>query len=158
MEEKIERTLVILKPDTIQRGLVGPILTRLEQRGLRFVGLKLIQMSRELAEQHYGEHRGRDFYPGLIEFITSGPVVVAVVEGNCAIQVVRDTMGKTHPIDSTPGSIRADFGLMKGRNLIHGSDGSESAKKEIARFFTEAEILSYRRAIDDWIEEPAKAD
>jgi nucleoside-diphosphate kinase len=157
MEEKIERTLVILKPDTVQRGLVGPILTRLEQRGLRFVGLKLIQMSRELAEQHYEEHFGRKFYPGLIAFITSGPVVVAVVEGNCAIQVVRDTMGKTHPLDSPPGSIRADFGLMKGRNLIHGSDSPESAKKEIARFFTEAEILSYRRAIDAWIEEPPAA-
>lgn len=157
MEEKIERTLVILKPDTVQRGLVGPILTRLEQRGLRFVGLKLIQMSWELAEQHYGEHFREKFYPGLIAFITSGPVVVAVVEGNCAIQVVRDTMGKTHPLDSPPGSIRADFGLMKGRNLIHGSDSSESAKKEIARFFTEAEILSYRRAIDDWIEEPPAA-
>lgn len=157
MGEKIERTLVILKPDTVQRGLVGPVLTRLEQRGLRFVGLKLIQMSRELAEEHYGEHRGKNFYPGLIAFITSGPVVVAVVEGNCAIQVVRDTMGETHPKDSTPGSIRADFGLMKGRNLIHGSDSPESAKKEIARFFTEAEILSYRRAIDDWIEEPPAA-
>ncbi|HNS50437.1 MAG TPA: nucleoside-diphosphate kinase [Anaerolineae bacterium] len=155
MEERTERTLVILKPDAVQRGLIGPILTRLEQRGLRFAALKLMQVSRELAEEHYGEHRGKDFYPGLIEFITSGPVVVAVVEGNCAIQVVRDTMGKTHPKDSTPGSIRADFGLMKGRNLIHGSDGPESAKKEIARFFAETEVLSYRRAIDNWIEEPA---
>lgn len=153
MGEGIERTLVILKPDAVQRGLIGAILARLEQRGLRFVALKLMEISPELAAQHYGEHMGKPFYPGLIQFITSGPVIVAVVEGKRAIQVVRDTLGKTHPADSPSGTIRGDFGLEKGRNLIHGSDGPESAAKEIGRFFTEAEILSYRRAIDDWIEE-----
>jgi len=153
MGEGIERTLVILKPDAVQRGLIGAILARLEQRGLRFVALKLMEISPELAAQHYGEHLGKPFYPGLIQFITSGPVIVAVVEGNRAIQVVRDTMGKTHPADSPSGTVRGDFGLEKGRNLIHGSDSPESAAKEIGRFFTEAEILSYRRAIDDWIEE-----
>ena len=157
MEERIERTLVILKPDAVQRGLVGPILARLEQRGLRFLAIKLMQISPELAAEHYAEHLGKPVYPGLIAFITSGPVVVAVVEGNRAIQVVRDTMGRTHPADSAPGTIRGDFGVMKGRNLIHGSDGADSAAREIPRFFDQAEILSYRRAIDDWIEEPPAA-
>lgn len=153
MGEGIERTLIILKPDAVQRGLIGAILERLERRGLRFAALKLMQISPELAAQHYGEHEGKSFYPGLIEFITSGPVIVAVVEGNRAIQVVRDTMGRTHPAESAPGTIRGDLGLMKGRNLIHGSDGAESAAREISRFFREEEILSYRRAIDLWIEE-----
>jgi len=149
----MERTLVILKPDAVQRGLIGTILARLEQRGLRFAALKLMRISPELAAEHYGEHDGKAFYPGLIQFITSGPVIVAVVEGKNAIKVARDTMGVTHPAEAAPGTIRADFGMEKGRNLIHGSDGPESAAREIKRFFSEAEILTYSRAIDDWIVE-----
>jgi nucleoside-diphosphate kinase len=149
----MERTLILLKPDAIQRGLIGPILTRLEQRGLRFAALKLMQVTPELAERHYGVHKGKAFYEGLVRFITSGPVVAAVVEGKDAINVVRNTMGRTNPGQSDPGTIRGDFGLDVGRNLIHGSDGPESAAFEIPIFFTEAEILSYRRAVDDWIEE-----
>jgi nucleoside-diphosphate kinase len=149
----MERTLVLLKPDAIQRGLIGPILTRLEQRGLRFAALKLMQVTPELAERHYGVHKGKGFYDGLVSFITSGPLVAAVVEGKDAINVVRGTMGKTNPAQSDPGTIRGDWGLEVGRNLIHGSDSPESAVYEIPLFFTEAEILSYRRAIDDWIEE-----
>ncbi len=147
----MERTLVLLKPDSVQRGLIGPLLTRLEQRGLRFAALKLMQITPELAARHYAVHKGKAFYPGLIEFITSGPVVAAVVEGENAIQVVRDTMGVTNPAKAAPGTIRADYAMETGRNLIHGSDGVETAAFEIPFFFADAEILDYRRAIDDWL-------
>ena len=149
----MERTLVILKPDAVQRGLIGPILTRLERRGLRFAGLKLIQITPELAARHYAIHKGKKFYDGLIRFITSGPVVVAVVEGENAIEVVRKTMGATNPAQAEPGTIRADWGLEIGRNLIHGSDGQETAAVEIPLFFNEEELLNYTRAVDDWIYE-----
>ncbi len=147
----MERTLVIIKPDGVQRGLIGPILTRLERRGLRFAALKLMQITRDLAERHYAVHKEQSFYPSLIEFITSGPVVVAVIEGENAIEIVRKTMGATSPAGSAPGTIRADFGLEIGRNLVHGSDKPESADYEIPIFFAEDEILSYTRAVDDWI-------
>lgn len=147
----MERTLVILKPDAVQRGLIGPILTRLERRGLRFSALKLIQITPELAARHYAIHEGKPFYRGLIEFITSGPVVVAVIEGDSAIDIVRKTMGATNPAQAEPGTIRADFGLEIGRNLVHGSDGPDTAAYEIPLFFTEDDILSYKRAVDDWI-------
>jgi nucleoside-diphosphate kinase len=149
----MERTLIILKPDAVQRGLIGTILTRLERRGLRCAALKLIQITPELAARHYAIHKGKKFYDGLIQFITSGPVVVAVVEGENAIDVVRKTMGATNPAQAEPGTIRADLGLEIGRNLIHGSDGPETAAIEVPLFFTEAELLSYTRAIDDWIHE-----
>ncbi|MCL7455486.1 MAG: nucleoside-diphosphate kinase [Anaerolineae bacterium] len=149
----MERTLVIIKPDGVQRGLVGPILTRLERRGLRLAAMKLIQISPELAARHYAVHQGKPFYQGLIEFITSGPVVVAVIEGRNAIDIVRKTMGATNPADAAPGTIRADFGLEIGRNLVHGSDGPDTAAYEIPLFFDEGDILDYRRAIDDWINE-----
>jgi len=149
----MERTLVIVKPDAVQRGLIGPILTRLEQRGLRFAAMKLIQITPELAAKHYGVHKGKPFYQGLIDFITSGPVVVAVVEGTDAIDVVRRTMGGTSPASSEPGSIRGDFGVEIGRNLVHGSDGRDTAGYEIPLFFDEDEILSYERAVDGWIYE-----
>lgn len=147
----MERTLVIIKPDGVQRGLIGPILTRLERRGLRFAALKLMQITRDLAERHYAVHKEQSFYPSLIEFITSGPVVVAIIEAENAIEIVRKTMGATSPAGSAPGTIRADFGLEIGRNLVHGSDKPESAAYEIPLFFTEDEILSYTRAVDDWI-------
>ena len=149
----MERTLVIIKPDGVQRGLIGPILTRLERRGLRLAAMKLMQITPELAARHYHIHQGKPFYDGLIEFITSGPVVVAVIEGQDAIDTVRKTMGATNPAQADPGTIRADYGLEIGRNLVHGSDGAETAAYEIPLFFTEAEILSYERAIDAWINE-----
>lgn len=149
----MERTLVIIKPDGVQRGLIGPILARLERRGLRFTAMKLMQITPELAGRHYAIHQGKPFYEPLIEFITSGPVVVAVIEGNDAIDIVRKTMGATNPAQADPGTIRADFGLEIGRNLVHGSDGPETAAYEIPLFFTEDEILSYERAVDGWINE-----
>ena len=149
----MERTLVIIKPDGVQRGLVGPILTRLERRGLRLAAMKLIQITPELAARHYQIHQGKPFYEGLIGFITSGPVVVAVIEGQDAINTVRKTMGATNPAQAEPGTIRADYALEIGRNLVHGSDGGDTAAYEIPLFFTEAEILSYERAIDAWINE-----
>ena len=149
----MERTLVIIKPDGVQRGLVGPILTRLERRGLRLAAMKLIQITPELAARHYQIHQGKPFYKGLIDFITSGPVVVAVIEGQDAINTVRKTMGATNPAQAEPGTIRADYALEIGRNLVHGSDGGDTAAYEIPLFFTAAEILSYERAIDAWINE-----
>ena len=149
----MERTLVIIKPDGVQRGLIGPILTRLERRGLRLAALKLMQISPELAARHYAIHQGKPFYEGLIDFITSGPVVVAVVEGKNVIDIVRRTMGATDPAQAGPGTIRADFGLEIGRNLVHGSDGPDTAAYEIPLFFTDDEILSYERAVDGWINE-----
>ena len=149
----MEQTLVIIKPDGVQRGLVGPILSRLERRGLRLAAMKLMQISPELAARHYAVHQGKPFYEGLIEFITSGPVVVAVIEGRDAINIVRKTMGATNPAEAEPGTIRADFGLEIGRNLVHGSDGPDTAAYEIPLFFAEDEILGYERAVDGWINE-----
>jgi len=149
----MERTLVIIKPDGVQRGLIGPIITRLERRGLRLAAMKLMQITPELAGRHYSVHKGKPFYQPLIDFITSGPVVVAVIEGQNAIEVVRKTMGATNPAAAEPGTIRADFGLEIGRNLVHGSDGPDTAAFEIPLFFDEDEILSYERAVDGWINE-----
>ena len=149
----MERTLVILKPDAVQRGLIGPIIARLEQRGLRFAAMKLMQISPELAARHYAIHKGKPFYEGLVQFITSGPVVVAVIEGKDAINIVRKTMGATSPANAEPGTIRADFGLEIGRNLVHGSDGPDTAAYEIPLFFAKEEILTYERAVDHWIHE-----
>ena len=149
----MERTLVIIKPDGVQRGLVGPILTRLERRGLRIAAMKLMQITPELASRHYKVHQGKPFYEPLVEFITSGPVVVAVIEGTDAIDTVRKTMGATNPALAEPGTIRADYGLEIGRNLVHGSDGADTAAYEIPLFFDDAEILSYERAIDHWLNE-----
>jgi nucleoside-diphosphate kinase len=147
----MERTLIIIKPDAVQRGLIGPIINRLERRGLRLAAMRLLAITPELAARHYAIHKGKPFYDGLIEFITSGPVVAAVVEGRDVINIVRRTMGATSPADSEPGTIRGDFGLEIGRNLVHGSDGPETAAYEIPLFFDEDEIVSYRRAVDDWI-------
>ncbi|HJO82683.1 MAG: nucleoside-diphosphate kinase [SAR202 cluster bacterium] len=149
----MQRTLVLLKPDAVQRGLIGPIISRLERRGLKIVGMKLMQVSEELAYRHYGEHEGKPFFPPLISFITSGPIVAIAIEGAEAVDVVRTTMGATKPAESTPGSIRGDFGVDIGRNLIHGSDSIESAERELALFFSEDELLDYSRATDPWIAE-----
>ncbi len=148
-----ERTLVIAKPDAMQRGLAGEILARLERRGLRIEGLKLLQIDRALAERHYAEHQGKPFYEGLVSYITACPVVVAVFAGPNAIAVVRSTIGATNPSNAAPGTIRGDFGLEVGRNLIHASDGPESARREVGLFFARDELATYDRAIDQWIRE-----
>jgi nucleoside-diphosphate kinase len=147
----LERTLVIIKPDAVQRGLIGEIVTRFERRGLRIAALKLIHIDEALARRHYAIHEGKPFYEPLIRYITSSPVVVMVLEGNDAIEIVRRTMGATNPTEATPGTIRADFGLEIGRNLVHGSDGPETAAFEVPLFFSEDEILSYGRDTDRWI-------
>jgi nucleoside-diphosphate kinase len=147
----VERTLVIIKPDAVQRGLIGPIVTRFERRGLRIAGMKLIHIDRALAERHYAVHEGKPFYEPLIQYITSAPVVVMVLEGNHAIDIARRTMGATNPAEAAPGTIRADFGLEIGRNLVHGSDGADTAAFEVPLFFEEDEILSYQRSADPWI-------
>ena len=147
----MERTLVIVKPDGVQRGLIGPIITRLERRGLKITAMKMIQMDYDLAKRHYAVHEGKPFYEKLIAYITSGPMVVMVVEGKKAIEVVRRTMGATNPMEAAPGTIRADYGLEIGLNLVHGSDGPETAALEIPLFFDEDEILSYSRDTDRWI-------
>ena len=149
----VERTLVIVKPDGVQRGLVGEIIGRLERRGLKIVALGLRRIDPELAGRHYAEHQGKPFYAGLVEYIGSGPVVTAVLEGPNAIATVRSTMGATNPANAAPGTIRADLALEMGRNLIHGSDGPESARREIDLFFGQGELLSYERAIDRWVVE-----
>jgi nucleoside-diphosphate kinase len=147
----VERTLVIIKPDAVQRGLIGPIVTRFERRGLRIAGMKLIHIDRALAERHYAVHEGKPFYEPLIQYITSAPVVVMVLEGNHAIDIARRTMGATNPAEAAPGTIRADFGLEIGRNLVHGSDGADTAAFEVPLFFEEDEILPYQRDTDRWI-------
>lgn len=146
-----ERTLVILKPDAVQRGLIGEIIGRLERRGLKIVGLDMRAISRETAARHYAEHENKPFYAGLIEHITSGPVVLIVLEGPRAVAVARATMGKTNPVDALPGTIRGDLGLMTGRNLIHGSDAPESAERELVLFFGDRELASWPRSDDRWI-------
>lgn len=147
----IERSLILIKPDAVQRGLIGEILSRIEKRGLRIDAMKLMQVSQELAEQHYGEHKGKPFYNSLIEFITSSPVVAMVVAGPQAVSVLRTMMGKTDARAADPGTIRGDLGLSNGTNLVHGSDSLETAQREIERFFTPAEICSYTRNTESWI-------
>jgi len=147
----MERTLVIIKPDGVQRGLIGEITMRLERRGLKLVAMKMMQISKELAAKHYAVHAGKPFYEGLIKYITSNPVVVMAVEGKQAIEIVRKTMGVTDPAQAAPGTIRADLALEIGRNLVHGSDGPETATFELALFFRDDEMLSWERGTDRWI-------
>jgi len=149
----MERTLIIVKPEGVQRGLIGNVLARFEQRGLKVVGLKLIQMTPELAEQHYGVHKGKPFYAGLVKHITSGPIVVGVVEGPKAISIVRTAMGATNAAEAVPGSIRGDYALEIGFNIIHGSDGPETAKQEISLFFKPEELLDYQLVTAQWVHE-----
>ncbi len=147
----MERTLVLLKPDALQRRLVGSILARFEAKGLKIVGMKLLQVSRDLAERHYAEHVGKPFYGELVSFITSAPVIALVIEGPRVIEAVRGLMGKTNPFDAAPGTIRGDFGLSVGMNLVHGSDSPASAAREIPLFFSPAEIASYPLADAAWL-------
>ena len=147
----MERTLVLIKPDAMQRGLAGEILSRLERRGLRIVALRLFQMDEAMARRHYAEHEGKPFYEGLISYITACPIIAAVFEGSGAVEVVRKTIGATNPAEAEPGTIRGDLALETGRNLIHGSDSPQSAKREIALFFREEELHSYARDVDRWL-------
>lgn len=149
----MERTLIIIKPDGVQRALVGDVIKRFEQRGLRLAALKLIQIPRALAEEHYAEHKGKGFYEGTVTYMTSAPVVVMVLEGPDAVAASRATMGATNPLNAAPGTIRADFGLNISRNLVHGSDKPETAEREIKLYFQPGELLSYARAGDGWLKE-----
>jgi nucleoside-diphosphate kinase len=150
----MEQTLVLVKPDGVQRGLVGEVISRLERRGLKLVAMKLMRVDEPLANQHYDEHAGRPFFPGLVSFITSGPIVAMAWEGENAIGLARQTMGATNPVDSAPGTIRGDLGINIGRNIVHGSDGLESAQRELGLFFQPGDILDYQRSSDPWITEP----
>jgi nucleoside-diphosphate kinase len=149
----LQRTLVIVKPDGVQRGLTGKILTRFEERGLKIVALKLMQVSRDLAEKHYAIHQGKFFYEGLVNYIGSSPVVVMVLEGHEAISVVRKMVGATRPWEAEAGTIRGDYALMGLRNLIHASDAPETAANEIALWFKPDELVTYSREIDRWVNE-----
>ncbi|WP_257300085.1 nucleoside-diphosphate kinase [Haloarchaeobius sp. FL176] len=150
-----ERTFVMVKPDGVQRGLTGEIVSRFEDRGLKLVGAKFMQIDQDLAEEHYGEHEGKPFFDGLVEFITSGPVMAMVWEGDDAIRQVRHMMGETDPAESAPGTIRGDFGLDLGRNVIHGSDHEDpgSNEREIDLFFDEDELVDYEKVDEGWLYE-----
>jgi nucleoside-diphosphate kinase len=150
----LERTLVLIKPDGVQRSLIGEIIGRFEKKGFKLVAMKLMMVTPEIARQHYAEHVEKSFYPGLEKFITSSPVVAMVWEGGNAIQMIRDMMGKTNPLNAAPGTIRADFGVETGQNLVHGSDSPESAAREISIFFRENELVNWQRGIDLWVYEP----
>ena len=147
----MERTLVIVKPDGVQRGLTGSIIGRLEGRGLRICGLKFLQVPGELAARHYAEHLGKPFYEGLLAYITSGPVLVACFEGNNAVQLVRNSVGATNPLNSAPGTIRGDLAIDIGRNLIHASDAPATAERELALWFSSDELVTYQRDVDRWV-------
>ena len=149
----MERTYLMIKPDAVQRELVGEIVSRFECKGLRPVAMKLMRIPKEVAEKHYGEHKGKKFYDSLISYITSGPVLAMVWEGEDAVSVCRNIMGKTNPKESAPGTIRGDYGMQTGRNIIHGSDSPESAEREISIFFKPEELITYERAVDQWIYE-----
>jgi len=149
----MERTLVLVKPDGVQRGLIGKIIDRFETRGLKLVGLKFIQMSDELAAKHYAVHVGKPFYESLVSYIVSGPVAAMAWEGKDVISIVRATMGITNPASAPPGTIRGDFGVEIGRNLVHGSDSPENADYELNLFFDDSELVSWQREIEPWIRE-----
>jgi nucleoside-diphosphate kinase len=151
LEENVEKTLVLVKPDGVQRGLVGEVIARLERRGLRLVAAKFIQVSQELAETHYAIHKGKPFYDGLIRYITSAPVMAMVWEGPNAVAAVRQTMGATRPTEAAPGTLRHDFALEVGRNLTHASDSPENGEKESALWFKPEELVSWSRETDRWI-------
>ena len=147
----MERTLVLVKPDAVQRGLIGEVISRLERRGLRLVAAKFIKVSKKLAETHYAIHKGKPFYDGLIAYITSAPVMAMVWEGPQAVAAVRQTMGSTRPVEAAPGSIRHDFALEVGRNLTHASDSVENGKKEVNLWFKRTDLVNWKREVDQWI-------
>jgi nucleoside-diphosphate kinase len=143
----------MIKPDGVQRGLIGEVIRRVEQKGLKIVGMKMLRISRELAEKHYEEHRGKEFYEPLISYITSSPVVAMVIEGKNAVQIVRKMIGATNPLEASPGTIRGDLGVEIGRNVVHASDSLSSAEREISLYFSEDEIVEYKRIDEEWLYE-----
>ncbi len=147
----MERTLILVKPDAMQRGLAFEVLRRLEQRGLRIAALRLLHVDEAMAKRHYGEHEGKPFFQGLVDYITSSPIIAAVFEGTDAVAAARQTMGGTRPTEAAPGTIRGDFGLEIGRNLVHGSDSPESAEREIGIFFEGQPVLDWARDTDRWV-------
>ena len=148
-----ERTFVMIKPDAVQRGLVGEIISRFERKGIKIMAMKFVQVSKELAEKHYGVHRGKPFFEPTVKYITSSPVVAMVLEGTNAIEMVRQMMGKTDPQQAASGTIRGDYGQFIGRNIIHGSDGPETAEFEINLWFTPKELADYTRIDEQWLTE-----
>jgi nucleoside-diphosphate kinase len=147
----MERTLVLVKPDAVQRGLIAEVLSRFERRGLKIVAMKMMQVDEALAKRHYGVHEGKPFFKSLVGFITAGPIVAAVLEGRSAVEIARQVMGKTDCAQAAAGTIRGDLGLDLQNNLVHGSDSLENAAKEISLFFAKGEIINYERAIDKWV-------
>jgi nucleoside-diphosphate kinase len=147
----MERTLILIKPDAMQRGLAFEILGRLEARGLKVAALRLLQVDEAMAKRHYGEHEGKPFFQGLVDYITSSPIIAAVFEGTNAVAAARQTMGSTKPTEAAPGTIRGDFGLEIGRNLVHGSDSVASAEREIGIFFEGQPVLAWPRGTDRWV-------
>lgn len=147
----MERTLVLVKPDGVQRGLIGEVVSRLERRGLRLIGAKFMRVNQDLAETHYAIHKGKDFYEGLIRYITSSPVMAMVWEGPSAVGAVRQTMGSTRPLEAAPGTLRHDFALEVSYNLTHASDTIENGKLEVALWFRPEELVSWERSTDQWI-------
>ena len=150
---KKERTFVMIKPDAVQRGLIGEIITRFEKKGIKLIAMKLVQVDRELAEKHYGIHKGKPFFEPTVQYITSSPVVAMVLEGINAIEMVRNMMGKTNPQEAKPGTIRGDYSQFIGRNIVHGSDGPDTAEFEINLWFTKKEIAQYTRIDEEWMTE-----
>lgn len=150
----MERTLVLLKPDAVQRSLVGEVVSRLESRGLKIVAMKMLHMDEKMANRHYEIHVGKPFFEGLVSFITSSPIIAIVLQGHNAVELTRNTMGSTNPLDAAPGTIRGDLATDIGRNLIHGSDSTETAQREIELFFSPGEVSDYARDVDTWVIEP----
>jgi nucleoside-diphosphate kinase len=148
-----EQTFVMIKPDGVQRGLIGNIIHRFEQKGIKLVAMKLVSVSKDLAEKHYGVHKGKPFFEPTVKYITSSPVVAMVLEGENAIEIVRGMMGKTNPSEASPGTIRGDFGQFIGRNIVHGSDGKDTAEFEINLWFSKEELSSYTRIDEPWLTE-----
>jgi nucleoside-diphosphate kinase len=147
----MERSLVLVKPDGVQRALIGEVISRLERRGLRLVAARFMAVSRELAEEHYAIHKGKSFYSGLLDYITSAPVMAMVWEGPNAIAAIRQTMGATRPLEAAPGTVRHDFAMDVGRNITHASDSAENGEKEASLWFKEGEIVSWSRDVDKWV-------
>jgi len=147
----MERSLVLIKPDAIQRGLAGEIISRMEKKGLKIIAMKMLHMDKNLAQRHYAIHKGKAFFDDLVNFITSSPVIAIVLQGKNAVEIIRQMMGETDPAKAYSGTIRGDFGIDIGHNLVHGSDSLENASKEIDLFFSAEEIFNYDRDLDTWI-------
>jgi len=152
-DEILEQTYLMIKPDGVQRCLIGEIVNRIEKKGYKIAAMKMLKISREIAEEHYGEHKGKPFFGGLVSFITSAPVAAMVVEGDNVVASMRKMMGATNPLNAELGTIRGDYGIDMGRNIIHGSDSIESAKREIGIFFKPEEIYNYEKTLESWIYE-----